>query len=358
MIPQIQPWIDHEEAHLLNLVVTSTQITEGPYTEKFENLTKELTGSKYAIAYANGTTALYSVLTNLNIGPGDEVIVPGLTFIATATSVIQVGATPVFCDVEAETYCMDPEMIERLITEKTRAIIPVHLYGNAADMDSILDIAKKYSLLVIEDAAQGVGVTYKGNHVGTMGDAGILSYYGNKTITCGEGGMILTNSQSFRDKVYSFKTHGRNQKGIFLHEEIGFNFSFTEMQAAIGVAQMNKLDKIIVHKNRIFNAYKKEMPEYRFYSKSKNTTSFVPWFSSIIVSDPVELQKYLLEKEIGTRRFFPSLDLQPCFSGIASRFPLKNSHDAYSFGLSLPSSVSLSKDEIKYIANSIKEFYV
>jgi len=247
-IPQIEPWIDNRELYYLKKVVESTYVTENKLTKEFENRVKESTGSKYAIAYTNGTMALYACLKALGIKRSDKVIVPNMTFVATANAVIMAGATPVFCEVQEDTFCMDPEQLKGLIDPYTKAIIPVHLYGQAANMDSIMAIANDKNIPIIEDAAQGVGVKYKDKHVGTFGDMGILSYYGNKTITCGEGGIILTDSEDLAKACYRLKNHGRDTKGIFKHDHIGYNFSFTEMQAAIGLAQMDKLPDIISKK--------------------------------------------------------------------------------------------------------------
>jgi perosamine synthetase len=342
MIRQIEPWIDHEELELLGEVIRSTQITEGEFTKKFEELTKDLTKSKHAISYSNGSTSLFAILKCLGIGPGDEVIVPNLTFIATATAVILTGAVPIFCDIEEETLGMDPVEAKKLINKNTKAIIPVHLYGNSANIVALKLICDIHKIALIEDAAQGVGVKFKGKHVGTFGIAGVLSYYGNKTITCGEGGIVLTDSDEFRDKIYSFKNHGRLKKGIFTHESIGFNFAFTEMQAAIGVSQMRKLDRIITKKNIIFERYLEKVKNFNFFGPAKDTTSYVPWFTSLKVDNPEKLMNYLEQRGIQSRRFFPPLTSQPCFSNIYSKdINYKISEKIYNSGLSLPSSVNL-----------------
>ena len=180
---------------------------------------------------------------------------PNITFIASANAVLLTGAKVVLVDVDPISACIDIRNIEKSITNNTKAIMPVHLYGISCEMDEILNIAKNNNILVIEDAAQGVGVKYKKKHVGNFGDLGVLSYYGNKTITTGEGGVVLSKSKSLRDKIYQLKNHGRIKKGSFIHETVGWNFSFTEMQAAIGIAQMNKLEKIIEKKELIFKQY-------------------------------------------------------------------------------------------------------
>ena len=232
------------ESLFFDYVIDSTFVTEHDLTIEFESLTKELTKSAHAISITNGTLALFACIKALEIGPGDEVIVPNITFAATANAVILAGATPVLAEVSDNTFCIDIDSILENITTKTKAIIPVHLYGQSPDMNRIIKLAKDRSIYVIEDAAQGVGVTFEGKHAGTYGELGILSYYGNKTITTGEGGMVLTDNDDLAKKIYQLKNHGRSEKGTFIHESIGYNFSFTEMQAAIGIAQMKKLKRI------------------------------------------------------------------------------------------------------------------
>ena len=208
MIPQIQPWIDDRELYYLNQVVDSTYVTEHHLTEEFENGIRELTGAKHAIAVCNGTAALFCCLKSLGIGKGDEVIVPNLTFIATANAVIMAGATPVFCDVNEDDLSLDLTQALDCLSARSAAIMPVHLYGHSAEMDSIMTFSYDAGLKVIEDAAQGVAVHYKNQHVGTYGDLGVLSFYGNKTMTCGEGGMILTDDDELAQKCYRLKNHG------------------------------------------------------------------------------------------------------------------------------------------------------
>jgi len=359
-IPQIEPWIDSNELRHLSRVIDSTFVVEHKMTEEFEEKVKEHTSAKHAMAVANGTLALYTCLKALEIGQGDEVIVPNLTFIATSNAVIMAGATPVFCDIERETLCIDPDKIKNSITDKTKAITPVHLYGQSADMDKIMKIAKDHSLKVIEDAAQGVGVFYKGKHVGTIGDCGILSYYGNKTITCGEGGIILTNDDEIVKKCFRLKNHGRDRRGIFKHEHIGFNFSITDMQSAIGVSQMEKLPIILHKKKEIFENYVKGLSgvgDIKF-QKFEDNVKPVHWFTSIFTNKNDELSKFLLEQNIQTRGFFYPLHLQPCYNKNGEKyvdFPV--SEEVYNLGLSLPSSYGLSSDNQKYIISTIKKFF-
>ena len=259
MIVQIEPWIDDAELRELKRVIDSTFLVEHDLTREFEAMTARLAGSKHAIAVCNGSAALFVSLKALGIGCGDEVIVPNLTFVATANAVILAGATPVLCEVEPDTFCLDAGRAEKLVTPRTRALLPVHLYGQSADMEQVMALARRYNLKVIEDAAEGIGVTFEDRHVGSFGDMGILSYYGNKTITCGEGGMVLTGDDELAKAAYRLKNYGRDQKGTFIHESIGFNFSFTDLQAAIGIAQMKKLPAIVRRKREIHDRYVDEL---------------------------------------------------------------------------------------------------
>ena len=360
-IPQIEPWIDGEELSYLKSVIDSTYVTEHTFTKEFESRVKELTGAKHAIAVCNGTAAIFCCLKSLNIGIGDEVIVPNLTFIATANAVLLAGATPVFCDIQKEDLSFDLSKLEKCITDKTKAIIPVHLYGFSADMDSILGIADKYNLKVVEDAAQGVGVYRNKKHTGTFGDLGILSFYGNKTITCGEGGIILTDNDDLSKKCYQLKNHGRSEKGVFIHESVGFNFCFTEMQAAVGISQLNKLPKIIKAKQVLRDRYVSGLEDI----KDKITpllpdehTSPVYWFTSFLTSYKVELQQYLKDRHIQTRDFFYPLDRQPCYHNNVRRgSTFDTSHELYEAVISLPSSYMLTYNDQQKVITTIKEFF-
>lgn len=356
MIPQIEPWIDDEELNQLKEVIAARWITEGKKTQQFEENLSAYTKAKHAISVCNGTVALYMCLKVLGIGEGDEVIVPDFTFIATANAVIMAGAKPVFVDIEDKTFNIDPALIEEKITKKTKAIMPVHIYGAAADCDSILKVAKKHSLFVVEDAAQGVGTTYKGRHVGTFGDLGILSFYGNKVITSGEGGMILTNDDVLAKKCWMLKNHGREMKGTFIHPTIGYNFCMTDLQAAIGLAQFSKLPEILERKRKIRQTYEKLLASIQQIKFPQQVPGRVDWFTSIIVDDPAALTDFLKASDIQTRRFFYPLHMQPAFSHFGYKnFP--QAEKAYNTGLSLPSSATIAESDIHTVCEKIRLFF-
>ncbi|MFA5125914.1 MAG: DegT/DnrJ/EryC1/StrS family aminotransferase [archaeon] len=357
MIPQIQPWIDEEELTEVTQVMKSTWLTESTKTAKFEEMFKDLTKAKYAYAFSNGTATLFTALKTLGIGEGDEVIVPSFTFIATINVIIVAGAKPVLVDVDKNTFCINPDLIEEKITSKTKAIMPVHLYGQAADMEKIMNIAKKHNLFVIEDAAQAVGVKFNDKHTGTFGDYGSFSFYGNKTITTGEGGMLVTDNADLAQAAYRYKNHGRLEKGKFIHDTIGMNFSFTEMQAAVGIAQLNKLDRIIKRKQEIREIYMKELSGVNgiTFPKIHPKCSPVHWFTNIMVKDAEELSEWLKKKEIQTRRFFYPIYKQPCYSDYNFKAEFPNTDYAYHCGLSLPSSCIIKDADILKVCSAIKE---
>lgn len=364
VIPQIQPWIDSAEMEEISKVIASTFITENEATHRFEEGIRKLTGAQHAIAMTNGTVALFSCLKALGIGEGDEVLVPDMTFIATANAVLMAGAVPVFCEIRSDTFCMDVGLLESRLTSRTRAIMPVHLYGQAVDMVALMEFARSHGLLVIEDAAQGVGVRHLGRHVGTFGQLGMLSFYGNKTITCGEGGVVVTDDPELARKCYRMKNHGRDAKGTFIHEHVGFNFSFTDLQAAIGNAQLAKLDRIIARKAKIRDKYIAALgaiPGFRPTFCDPRTDA-VHWFSSFQTDRLEELASWLKDRGIMTRRAFFPLHRQPCYGQQEwvnrVRAPsCPESQRVFETLLSLPSSFILTDSEIDRVIDGVQSFY-
>ena len=362
-IVQVEPWIDRSELLELTRAIDSTFITENELTREFESAIAQLTGARHAIAVCNGTLALFVCLKALGIAPGDEVIVPDLTFIASANAVILAGATPVLCDVAADTFCIDMSRAEQLLTKQTRAIMPVHLYGQSADMAAVLAFARKHHLQVIEDAAEGIAVRFNGQHVGTFGDMGILSFYGNKTVTCGEGGIVLTNDASLAKAAYRLKNYGRDQKGSFIHHSIGFNFSFTDLHAAIGISQLKKMSRIVAQKKLLRDRYVAELQDLPGFRLAPIDPRCEPvfWFSCFLCDAPESLAAFLAAQRIQTHRFFYPLHLQPCF---ADGLHVRNLHDdfavsesLYRQGICLPSSYSLNEADQSHVITQIRRFY-
>jgi perosamine synthetase len=363
LIVQIEPWVDESELRELRRVIDSTFLVEHDLTKEFEGMTAQLTGAKNAVAVCNGTMALFTCVKALGIGPGDEVIVPNFTFIASANAVILAGAVPVLCEVREDTFCVDVERADRLVTGRTKAIMPVHLYGQSADMPEVMAFAQRHGLRVLEDAAEGIGVRYDGKHVGTFGDMGILSYYGNKTITCGEGGIVLTNDDALAKAAYRIKNYGRDRKGTYVHETIGFNFSFTDLQAAIGIAQMKKLSAVITKKREIHDRYVHELQSVERFRPAFIDPRCEPvfWFTSFLCDDPDALSAFLRVQNIQSRRFFLPLHQQPCYAdGKYIRIAdgdFRISESIYRQGISLPSSYSLTEDDQSHVIEQIRHFY-
>lgn len=359
MIPQIQPWIDKDELEEVTKVIKSTWITRHKETDLFEEMLKKVTKAKQILFVDHGTSALHLSLLALGIGPGDEVIVPDITFGASANTVLFTGAKPVFVDVDEQSLIhIDPAKIEEKITKKTKAIMPVHLFGYATGMDDIMRIAKKHNLFVVEDAAQGIGVTYKKQHVGTLGDAGILSFYGNKTVTTGEGGAVLTNSQKLFSKIESLAHEGR-KKGSWIQTEVGYNNNITDIQAAIGVAQLRKLSKIIKRKRSIYDKYYSSLSDIRkiYFIPLDKKTFETFWMTVIFVEDAKKLSEYLLKNDVQTRSMFYPLHMQPSYRNLNITGKYPNAEQSYKQGLALPSSALLGLDQVEKISSLIRKFY-
>jgi len=326
---------------------------------EFEEQMANFCNTKYAVSCCNGTAALHLALLACNIGPGDEVIIPTLTFIATANAVSYTGAKPVFVDVDSETWNIDPLQIEHAITSNTKAIIPVHLYGHPADMDPIIDLAKKYNLYVIEDAAEAHGAKYKGNNVGTFGDAGTFSFYGNKIVTTGEGGMVVTNDDKVDEKIRLLRDHGMLKSRRYWHSELGYNYRMTNLQAAIGVAQMDKIRSIISKKKKIAHSYSENLKGIKgvILPPEMPWANNVFWLYTILVDEEVsgvsvkEIEHDCKEQGIDTRPFFPPLHTQPIYK-TGQKLPV--SEKISSRGISLPSAPVLRTTEIERVCYVIR----
>jgi perosamine synthetase len=359
-LPVAEPLLGEKElSYVSECVLTGWVSSAGKFVTKFEEMFADFCGTRYAIATSNGTTALHLTLLALDIGPGDEVIVPSLTFIATANAVTYTGARPVFIDSEVETWNIDPDLLESSITPKTKAIIPVHLYGHPSNMDPILETARRYGLAVIEDAAEAHGARYKGTRVGSLGDLGIFSFYGNKIITTGEGGMIVTSRQDLNEKARILRDHGMSPDERYWHPMLGFNYRMTNLQAALGVAQMEKIDKILDIKKKIANTYKKELKNIRGIKLPPKASwaENVFWLYSILV-DPDkfgrsrnELMNILKDYGIDTRPLFIPVHEQPIYDTGQS---LPVSEWLSRNGLSLPSSVNLTTSSIVRTSEAIR----
>lgn len=358
-LPVAEPSLGEKELlYISECVLTGWVSSAGKFVTRFEEMFAEFCGTRHAITTSSGTTALHLAVLALNISSGDEVIVPTLTFIATANAVTYTGARPVFVDSELETWNIDPNEIESAINSKTKAIISVHLYGHPANMDPILQIARKRDLKIIEDAAEAHGAYYRSNRVGSIGDIGCFSFYGNKTITTGEGGMIVTNNKKLADRIRILRDHGMSPNRRYWHPVIGYNYRMTNLQAAIGVAQMEKINTIISAKQRIAHTYTENLKDIKGLTLPHETPSSISvcWLYTILVEDSFgmsrdELMCALSDSGIDTRPVFIPIHMQPVY---ATDQCLPVAENISVRGISLPSAVNLRVLDIKEITNIIR----
>lgn len=358
MIPFASPIIGEREVELVDEAVRSGWVSSrGKYIGVFEKKFSEFCASRYGVACSSGTAALHVALLSCGISPGDEVIVPTLSFIATANAVRYIGAKPVFVDCDPSTWCLDYTNMKKSLTKKTKAVIPVHLYGHPADMAPILDLARAHGLYVIEDAAEAHGAQYNGRPVGSMGDVGCFSFYGNKIITTGEGGMCVTNNKRIADRIRLLVNHGMGTKK-YVHRYLGFNYRITNLQAALGVAQLERIEQVIETKRRIAGLYRARLAGVRGLSLSPeaNWARSVFWMFSLVVGNGFrrsrdQLMSDLAGHEIETRPFFPVMHRQPIYH---ERYHLPVSEHLSSRGVNLPSSPLLEEEQIEFICKCIR----
>jgi len=347
----------NEFKYLTDAFMSSWISSSGEYIDRFEESFSQYCGTQYGIAVSNGTAALHLALLALDITAGDEVIIPDLTFAATINSVLHTNATPVIVDIEEDSWCISPVEIEKAITKKTKVIIPVHLYGQVCDMDSIMKIAKKYNLKVIEDCAQAHGAMYDNKKVGSFGDIGCFSFYGNKVITTGEGGMCTTNSQILNDKIRILRDHGMSKTKRYWHDVIGYNYRLTNLQAAIGLAQLERIEYIHQNRFKYEIEYKKVLDNSNFvFQKDLEKRKRITWLVSILISQNIDKEQFmykLKDKGIDARNFFYPLSDMDIYKQYCKRYTTV-SHKVSKSGFNLPTYESLkSTAEIIKIIESI-----
>jgi perosamine synthetase len=361
-IPVGAPSIGEEEiANVMEAMRSGWISSLGAFIGEFEREFAAFCGARHGVAVANGTVSLHLALVAAGIGPGDEVIVPSLTFVATANVVRYCGATPVFVDSERATWQIDPTAIEGRITPRTRAIIPVHLYGHPCDMDAILAIAKRHGLVVLEDAAEAHGAEYRGRRVGALGAIGCFSFYGNKIITTGEGGMCVTNDGALADRLRLFRDHGMDPKRSYWHEIIGFNYRMTNLQAAVGVAQTKKMAGFIEKKRQIAQWYAEQLAPLAGAGRlslhpEAAWARNVYWMYSVILSDACPslevVRTRLNDRGVDSRPFFHPIHTLPPY---ATGQSLPVAEHLASRGLNLPSGTGLSKADVERVARALAE---
>jgi len=361
-IPVGAPSIGEEEiANVMEAMRSGWISSLGAFIGEFERAFAAFCGARHGVAVSNGTVSLHLALVAAGVGPGDEVIIPSLTFVATANVVRYCGATPVFVDSERETWQLDPTALEARITPRTRAIIPVHLYGHPCDMDPIIEIATRHGLIVLEDAAEAHGAEYRGRRVGTLGAIGCFSFYGNKIITTGEGGMCVTNDGTLADRLRLLRDHGMDPKRSYWHEIIGFNYRMTNLQAAVGVAQAKKLPGFIEKKRQIAQWYAAQLAPLAEAGRlslhpEASWARNVYWMYSVILSDACPsldvLRTRLNDRGVDSRPFFHPIHTLPPYANGQS---LPVAEHLASRGLNLPSGTGLSKAEVERVARALAE---
>lgn len=363
-IPINKPSISTKEIEYVNDAITNGWGEKCyEYITKFEKLFKKYIGSKYSLATSSCTGAIHLALMAMGIKEGDEVIVPEITWIATAEPVLYIGAKPVFVDVFEDTWCLDPQKVVEAITPKTKAIICVHLYGNLCDMDAIMKIANEYNLVVLEDAAESIGSIYSGKKAGSIANAGVFSFHGTKTISTGEGGMLVTNDIEVYEAAKILNDHGRNVKDpenkMFWMRNYGYKYKMSNLQAAMGCAQIERIDDLISRKREIFFRYKSNLiglpcsfnPEYEW-----TTNSY--WLPTLIFKPEINFNRsdfftFCKKNNIDCRPFFFPLSSLPMFEFVKEN---KVAYEIYEHGINLPSYHELTDSDIDFVSNSIKQF--
>lgn len=366
MIPVNEPLLDGHELLYVSDCVTSGWISSaGKYISDFERQWADYCGMKHGISVCNGTIALELAIEILDFPEGSEIILPDFTIISCAQAITKAGCVPVVVDCDPDTWCMDVSRIEAVITPKTRAVMPVHIYGHAVDMDPLMSLAEKYNLKVIEDAAEVHGAEYKGKKCGGFGDVSCFSFFANKIITTGEGGMILTNSDELAEKLKSYRNLCFQSKQRFLHEEIGHNFRFTNIQAALGLAQLERIEKFVERKREMAQMYKEglaslpvQLPVEKPWAKN------VYWMYGLVIDEKTgitakDLAVRLNEKGIETRPFFLGMHEQPVFrkAGLFQGISLPTTERISRYGLYLPSGQAITDDQINNVIAALKSIF-
>ena len=338
-IPVAMPSLEGNELKYVTDAVLSTWISSsGHYIDEFEKSFSHFIDMEFGVATSNGTVALHLALLALGVGEGDEVIIPDLTFAATINAVLHANATPVIVDVERDSWCIDPFEIQKAITSKTKAIIPVHLYGQACDMDAIMSISKENKLYVIEDCAEAHGAMFNNKKVGSFGDISCFSFFGNKIITTGEGGMCLSDSKELDTKIRQLRDHGMSSTKRYWHDVVGYNYRMTNIQAAIGCAQVERIDAILEQRHNIEEAYNRVFEKFSFISGQKvfSNRHKVAWLVSAMVDkeDKEKLIEVFQKHKIDVRRFFYPLSEMPIYKKYL--FSSKNAKFLSERGVSFP----------------------
>jgi perosamine synthetase len=366
-IPVAGPWITQKEiAYVTDAVRSAWYANANVYHARFESAFAQHLGLKYAVSLPSCTSAIHLALAALSIGPGDEVIVPDITWIASAAPITYVGATTVFADVDPRTWCLSAKAFAECITPRTRAVIPVDLYGGMPDMDAIAEVAREHDVTIIEDVAQAIGALYQGRPAGSLGDIGVLSFHGSKTLTTGEGGMLVTDREDVYQRVMVLRDHGRIAgEKMFWNGEVAYKYKMSSLQAALGLAQLERLEELISRKREIFAWYRDELADVREVTLNAEPpgTRNSYWMVTAILDVSLGLEKeplmaFLGERDIDSRPFFYPLSSLPAYAAQseARRARLRNrvSYDLSPRGINLPSALNLTRDQVRRVCDVLK----
>jgi perosamine synthetase len=358
MIPWGMPCLGEKERDYLLKALDSTWISGGQFVDRFESEFARLIGTKYAVTASSGTAALHLALLALGIGPGDEVIVPAFTFVAPANMAIEVGAKPVYVDIDPGTWCIDVKEVEKGITERTKVIIPVHVYGNVCEMEALMKIARERQIYLIEDVAEAAFSKYGGKFAGSFGQLGCFSFQATKTVTMGEGGAVVTNNKRLNERMRIMRSHGMRENKRYWHDLVGYNYRLTNLQAALGCAQLENLDNIIAEKARIYRRYVGNLSDLPGIELQCIPTEVeaVMWTVAIKISphyfkgDRDYLIAELLERNIETRPGFYPFSVMPLYHAFSLSIAESISRNV----ISLPSYISISDEDIDYVCKQLK----
>ncbi|MBR0914907.1 DegT/DnrJ/EryC1/StrS family aminotransferase [Bradyrhizobium japonicum] len=358
MYPVYRPYLSGKEQQYVSECLDSSWISSrGDFIRKFEIQFADFVGVRHATTVCNGTVALHLAMLAIGIGPGDEVIVPTLTYVASANMIVQTGATPVFVDSIESTWQIDPSAVKRAITPRTKAVMVVHLYGASCDMEAICKICTEHGLLLIEDCAEAFGTFYRDKHVGTFGDVSTFSFFGNKTITTGEGGMVVSNNAEVLNKAYHLKTQAVSPSQEYWHDTVGYNYRMTNICAAIGFAQLEQANYVLERKQQLaawYDRYLVDLPVRRQAEPPRSTHSW--WLYSILVSQELRdsLRLHLRNRAVETRPLFPPVHAFPHYE-CGLEFPVAQCISKS--GLSLPSYPDLTESDVQIISSKVREFF-
>jgi perosamine synthetase len=363
-IPVAGPSITEKEiGYVTDAVTNAWYDNAGTYNTRFESAFAAYVGTRFAVSLPSCTSAIHLALAALGVGPGDEVIVPECTWIATAAPIHYVGATPVFADIDPHSWCLDVASFRRAITSRTKAVIPVDLYGNLPDWTALLACAREHGIAVIEDAAEGIGSKYGGAPAGSLGDIGVFSFHGSKTLTTGEGGMLVTSDKTIYDRVQILRDHGRVPGDtMFFNREVAFKYKMSSLQAALGLAQLERIEELVTRKREIFSWYQQALAaDSRFTLNETSQDVFSTyWMVTVLLPERLACQRdtiraRLAERGVDSRPFFHPLSSLPAFTGQGRGGQEKNptSYAIGPRGINLPSAMNLGRDDIARVANEL-----